>query len=395
MKANRKNYLLLLHHPSAEAARHAWSVCRQLNIPVPIQHGNTALEVLATPDEVEALFRYGIFATQTARKLAKDQLEKMSPHAQEIAAMWNQQFSADYQRRKKDKSLHGLKYNSPGKKEPAPYVDVDIRQFKKLLDEELRQRKTDPSKIKPLLKVDHKRISAETFLKVKNYIGEQLGSDKEAYQLSRMFYRMKETDRAMFLSPDLLRIMQTVYRATKSGGSQGGPAGGPTGACRKMHGRNSVGIVFVESSKAGGPKFTTTTRNEILNEIKAGLSWLVVKHPSNDLSWTFDVQNTKIDVANKANKDALDVEFDDYWREPAMGKVKFDGKTYLADDAAIDDYRNDMMEEHDSVASIVIFVTPYGSSWHAYSTGERFIVLAEHGDEWGDWGQDDLNLITA
>jgi len=57
MKANRKNYLLLLHNPSAEAARHAWSVCRQLNIPVPIQHGNTALEVLATPDEVEALFR--------------------------------------------------------------------------------------------------------------------------------------------------------------------------------------------------------------------------------------------------------------------------------------------------------------------------------------------------
>ena len=34
-------------------------------------------------------------------------------------------------------------------------------------------------------------------------------------------------------------------------------------------------------------------------------------------------------------------------------------------------------------------------SWHAYSSGRRFIAMGEHGNDWGGWGLEELNVTTA
>jgi|GEM_PF-1702308 len=383
MDKDRKNYLLLLHNPSAEAARHAWRLCRELNIPVNAQYGNTGLEISATPDEAERLFGYGLFAVQTARAISDEHIEKLTPAAQEIAAVWNQQFSPEYRKRKKDKSKRGLKYNSPGKKEPAPYVDVDPEEFRRRLMEQIRERKIDPAKVKPAIKIDPKRFGPEDYLRMKKYLEERLQNEKLAYRLSKLLYRLRD-ERQMILSPEILDIAVSVYQAMDAEES-----------CWKMHGRICIGLVFVESSKTNGPKFSNTARNEIINEVKAGLSWLVSQHPAGDLVWIYDIQKVKIDVAGKANLEDSDISYDAYWRNPGMGKVVFGGNTYAANDTAIDEYRDDMLTEHGADHATVIFITPYGSSWHAYSSGKRFIAMSEHGDDWGNWGQDELNITTA
>ncbi len=66
-----------------------------------------------------------------------------------------------------------------------------------------------------------------------------------------------------------------------------------------MSGEMSVGIVFIESSQAGGPTFSSTERNEICVEITTGLRWLVDQHPSHGLSWVTDLQFVTINLANQ------------------------------------------------------------------------------------------------
>lgn len=180
----RKPYLLLLHNPSPEAARQAWTLCRQLNIPVPAQYGSMAIEVFATPDEVEGLYQHGLFAARTARSFSRESIAEMSPRAREIAEFWNQQFSADYLRRKSDKSKRGLPYNSPGKAEPAPYVDIDVPSFRKRLEEQMKRRNVEVARIEPVFKLDDAAMTPDVYLRVKKYIGEQITNEKVAYQLA-------------------------------------------------------------------------------------------------------------------------------------------------------------------------------------------------------------------
>jgi hypothetical protein len=78
-----------------------------------------------------------------------------------------------------------------------------------------------------------------------------------------------------------------------------------------MTGEMAVGIVFVESSRSGGPKFSNSERNDICNEILGGHSWLTSEHPEGNLSWVCDIQFIKIDVANGSGDPQ-----EDYWRDP-------------------------------------------------------------------------------
>ena len=58
----------------------------------------------------------------------------------------------------------------------------------------------------------------------------------------------------------------------------------PEDGCWRMTGEIAVGIVFVESSRRGGPTFGTAERSDICNEIFDGLNWLAASHPGGDLA---------------------------------------------------------------------------------------------------------------
>lgn len=388
MKPSQKTYLLLLHYSSAEASRQAIRLCREMNLRVPAVTGSVALEVTASADEADRLFRTGMFALCTCKAIRKEHVEKLNEHQREAASAWNHHFSAGYRKLKADKSKRGLSFGDPKRKEPAPYIEVEVADFEQYLQELIRSRNISVKTVKPKLKLDSGKPSAPQFRKLRQFIHTYVPLETDADILARIFYKVNPKLQQMFLDPDLLDLLWEALKGARKGADA-------EDSCWKMHGKMSVGLVFVESSKSGGPKFTDSVRNDIINEVKSGLSWLVSQHPSGNLSWVYDIQKIKIDVANKSNGDDSDSAFDSYWRFPAMGKVSYQGNTYASSDTGVDDYREDMRQHDGSEHAFVIFVTPYGTSWHAYSSGKRFIVLAEHGNDWGGWGRDCLNAITA
>jgi hypothetical protein len=161
-----------------------------------------------------------------------------------------------------------------------------------------------------------------------------------------------------------------------------------------MHGETSIGIVIVESSRSGGPKFSAAKTDQMIAEIDDGLSWLVAEHPENDLSWVFDIQETQIDVADDDDLDGNDFDYDGYWIFPAMQQVNFAGNTYPGSREGIDAYREDMRLQNFSKHATVIFVSSFGSSWHAYSTGRRAIIIAPNHENL-DGNVDKMERITA
>ena len=160
----------------------------------------------------------------------------------------------------------------------------------------------------------------------------------------------------------------------------------PEATCWRMTGEMSVGLVFVESSQSGGPKFTSAERNEVCAEIVTGLNWLSSQHPSGDLSWVYDLQFISIAVADGTNSSN-----ESYWRDPAMGQVTYDGNTYAAAWSSVAEYREDMRLANWSDHTLVIFVTPFANSWHAYAGSGR-VTLARR-NNWGGWGRGTIDMI--
>lgn len=381
----KRKYLLLLKEENIKYANVAYRKIIKSEVTVTAQHGNVAFEVLCTSEQSEQLFNLGSFISKTASFFSTEKQDNLSMGQKSVIAIWNTKFDEKRKERKKDKSKTGLPWQSDKQNEPAPDMPYDILRIQKEIDIEIKTRKIDKTKLKQGIIIDPNKWLPSDFLKLNKFFSDQFKNEKLGYKATLVYYHILPEYRVILLSPELLDILRHIFsKIDKEDG------------CWQMHGKNSVGVVFVESSRNRGPKFNSSTRNEITNEIISGLSWLVTQHPSNNLSWVYDFQFVNIDVANQANQAALSSSFDKYWREPAMGEVVFEGHNYNPTDDDIDKYKGDMRVHHESEHAIAIFVTPFGTSWHAYSSGKRFIVLSEHGNDWGGgWGQDELNITTA
>ena len=218
-----------------------------------------------------------------------------------------------------------------------------------------------------------KRAAFEEF---ERRLAETLGDETRAYHLARLAARLQPRyrDALLHLPTDLLDQLVDLFL--------------DEAACWEMTGEMSVGIVFVESSLSGGPKFGTSERNEVCQEILDGLAWLAEIHPEGDLSWIYDIQFTKIAVANGTGDPA-----EIYWRDPAMGQVTYDGNTYPEAWASVAAYREDMRVANGSAHAFVIFVTPYANRWHGYA-GSGKVTLANK-DDWGGWERSGIDTIVA
>jgi hypothetical protein len=122
-----------------------------------------------------------------------------------------------------------------------------------------------------------------------------------------------------------------------------------------------------------------------------GLDWLASEAPqAAHLTWVCDWQYASINVDNGADDST-----EDYWRNPAMGQVNYHGTTYTQDWDGVANYRGDMRVRNRSSHAIVIFVTPYGTRWHAYASASvGRVTLANHGN-WGGWGIGTIDRIVA
>ena len=383
-RGERAPYLLLLARPSAAARTESVRSLRDRGLPVLTQYGNVALEVLATPDEAAALSELGTFAGVLKTAMKTQHLERLTEEQRRIVELWNTRFSRGYLRgEKRAEALRGRSWDDPELAEPGPHSAIDPEDFLEFVRE---YEERTGEKVAPEQKGSARRrpLTGEEFQEFERRLAERYDDPTAAYHLARLAVRLgpRYRDYVVDLSPEFLDAWWDRFF--------------PEEACWRMTGEMSVGIVFVESSRRGGPSFSTSERNEVCQEIIDGLNFLAAEHPGHDLSWVLDFQFIRIDVADgddsAANCPGLS-SIEPYWRDPAMGQVSFNGNTYTADWAGVGAYREDMRTTNRSRHAIVIFVTPYTNCWHAYASGGR-ATLARRND-WGGWGRGTIDRIVA
>ena len=136
--------------------------------------------------------------------------------------------------------------------------------------------------------------------------------------------------------------------------------------CKKMTGKVAVGVVFIESSIPGEPVFSDLDRIKLVANLQKGHTFLHDNHPEpKNLSWNYDWQFTKIDVkGKKAGSSKLD---DDYFKDAAMKKVNYNGKTFWGNTLGVNNYIDALKSDKNCDHAVVFFITPYEASWAAYA----------------------------
>lgn len=369
----KRPYLFLLARPSIAARREAAKRLRELGMTVVAQFGGVGIEAVATADQAAAASELGLFSTRLKGPMAEENLRRLTEQQRPVVTQWNTRFTASYRRLRKDHTRIGRSWGDDEMKPPQPFTSIDPEDFRSLI---ARYEERTGVRLTPKRSRTTTLPDAEEFVAYEQQLAELLGDPTLAYHLARLAYRLgpRYFDVIRTLPGDLIDELRDIIFGEA--------------ACWEMTGEMAVGIVFVESSRSGGPTFTSTERNEIRQEIFDGLSWLTSQHPEGNLSWVYDTQFVTIDVADGSGDPD-----EKYWRDPAMGEVEYNGNTYDDSWSAIADYREDMRSSNFATHAFVIFVTPYANSWHAYASGGR-ITLADK-DDWGGWGRATLDVITA
>jgi hypothetical protein len=393
-RAERKAYLFLLARPSPAVRREAARALGEMGLNVTTQHGSVALVALASAEEAAAAQDLGLFSAVLSGPMKTQHLDRLNDEQRAILRLWNARFTRGYRTLKEDTSLRGRSWGHPEMGAPAPYSPVAPEDFLPFVDEwerrharpAVRPREGGPSqKGGAGRKRPARRMDGEAFAEFERSLADVYGDPTIAHHLSRLAYQLGPDwyDRFPYLDPEFLKEFWDRFFQ-------------PEATCWELTGEISVGLVFVESSRSGGPKFGATERNEVCNEILDGLSFLATEHPGGSLSWVIDLQFTTIDapngVDNAANCPSLS-SLEAAWRDPAMAQVNYNGNTYTAAWSSVADYREDMRTANRSAHALVIFVTPYANCWHAYAGGAR-CVLANR-NNWGGWGRSTIDVITA
>ena len=377
-------YLFLLERPSLATRREAAKRLRELGMTVVAQFGAVALEALVTKDQLQAADELGLFAARLKGPMTAEHLEKLSDEQRLIVDQWNSRFSAEYRKLEDDRTHEGKSWGDPGLSPPSPYSGIGSEDFKDLVS---RYEERTGEKIAPTPKRRRKgapdedddadqAAGAKAFVAYERALAKQYGDPTLAYHLARLAYRLEPGWRDVIarLPEGLLAELIKAFFSEA--------------ACWEMTGEMAVGIVFVESSRANGPKFSAGDRAAICQKILDGQSWLAGEHPDGNLSWVYDFQFVTIDVANGSGDPD-----EAYWRDPAMGLVSYNGHSYTAAWSGVAAYREDMRAANLSAHAMAIFVTPYANSWHAYA-GDGRITLANK-NNWGGWGQGTIDRIVA
>ncbi|MPZ15521.1 MAG: hypothetical protein GEU73_14060 [Chloroflexi bacterium] len=392
----RSPYLFLLARPSLATRGEAANRLREMGLPVVAQYGRVAVEALARPDEASAAQDLGLFSGVFKSSVSAAHFERLTEEQRRAIEQWNTRFSPDYRRLKDEKARLGRSWGDPGMEAPAPHSAIDPEDFGAFLEGYERRTgtpasepDTEPRPTEQGRRTGGRRrpqgpMSGEAFATYERELAERLNDPSAAYHLARLAFNLGPEwhDRIRGLRSEFVAELFDHFFTEA--------------ACWEMTGEMADGIVFVESSRRGGPAFRTTERNQICQEIVDGLNWLASEHPAGSLSWVYDFQFVKIDVANGSdtaancpNSGSLEAR----WRDPAMAQVAYDGHTYSAAWASVGEYREHMRVANRAAHAIAVFVTPYANCWHAYAGGGR-LVLAKR-NNWGGWGQGTIDIITA
>ena len=127
--------------------------------------------------------------------------------------------------------------------------------------------------------------------------------------------------------------------------------------CKKMEGKVAVGVIFIESSIDGGPKFKSTDKTILLANLYKAHSYLTNKKPEpKNLSWYYDIQNIKIEEEDRGR--GINSLSDNYFKYEAMKKVVYNGKTFFGNILGVDNYLDLLKSDKKCDYSVMYFITP-------------------------------------
>ena len=364
----RRDYLFLTNSVSAEAARAAAQYLRENKIRVRERHNDCALVGNADVEQAESARKSGLFLQVTSRAIERELLGKLGKEQRDIGKLWSYRHGNAFRKIRATAKNVGVSWGRKGLHAGGPPTRLAPEVFKRSLldfmglDEDQFRKKYRDKKPKYDLR------KAKDFIRFERKIRKIHDDDFIFHDLPRIGWHLDPIfqDVLLDLPPGFI---DAFFREP---------------ACWEMKGDNSVGVIFVESARDGGPVFSEANRDFLRASISHGLSvYLAEAAPAHaDLSWIFDWHTVNIDVANStANPEDID---EAYWRDPAMALLEYAGNTYSPSWDSIGDYRDDMRANHWSKHALVIFITPYANSWHGYASAGR-ITLAEK-DDWGGWG---------
>ncbi|MFH2057690.1 MAG: PLAT/LH2 domain-containing protein [Pseudomonadota bacterium] len=370
---NRNPCFFMLRQSNDECLKEAIHYIENIGVKSITAHSNCALFGYASDEQLETARSCGLFPAIFSKRINRETLEKLSPLQQNVADLWNHLHSPEYKKVVNDFSGAGKSWNAKDRNPPLPFSLYEPEDFKQILKENLG---IDEDQLLKAAKKSGQKLAGldkKAFQEYERRLEKKFKDPTIAYHLARIAYRL---DPVFYPVIEALEFDFVALIFAELG-------------CWKMENEISVGVVFVESSRSNGPKFSNSTRNTLQARVFDGLNWLSQKAPAAArLTWVIDWQYTHIDVANGTNSSN-----EAYWRDPAMGQISYNGSTYAAEWDSVARYREDMRIANISSHAIVIFLTPFANSWHGYAGSGR-ITLANR-DNWGGWGINKVDEITS
>ena len=378
-----KHYFCLLDARAAKKRNTITEKLRDEGLRVPVEC-NASFEVLTTPERAEQLFSGKEFSAYTSSQFTAASLEKLKAGRRALAEQWNLSVRARHTRKRKE-----LTDIEPD--EPAPHTILDVDKLQKGIDALAKRKGKKMGVPRPIINLKKRRIrdlKADEYANVLKAFENTTRDETATLYLMEALPLMEPQYIVYLLDLSWLRELLDFIQGLLA-----------EAACWEMRGKQAVGLIVIESSRFDGPKFGTTEREEVINEFRESLVHLENEFPGNDLAWVIDEQRIMIDVENQNDGDGARISEDEYFLFPGLEAVNFNGNTYAGSFEGLDNYREDMRLASLAEHAFVIFVTPFGASWHGYSVSSKFFILqAKHpnssGTPWGGRGQDGISITT-
>lgn len=381
---HRRDHIFLINRPNRESRAESVRYLRDLGVKVLAVDGDNAIVGAATSRHVESAASSGLFGLITSQPIGRETLEgleKESPHHIAVARRWNYRWSPAYLKAKKRQANRGVSWGSA---DHTPHTPTPLREPDDVIEFVTQHLDAkDPKEILDRYQGKDGRLgkmappgkrSREDLDRLRELFLERVKDENVAYQVALMAYFLPVVWIEVLL---VIEVIILIALAEVE--------------CWKMENEIAVAVVFVESSKSGGPKFSSSDRSKLETEVVAGLNWLAAEAPTAaQLTWVYEWQYISIDVA-----DGSADQYEDYWRNPAMGEITFNGNSYSEDWDGFADFREDLRVHHQSAHAMVIFVTPFECHAFAYASPSRKRITLTSNDGYGGWGINTVDSITV
>jgi hypothetical protein len=367
----KQNALVFLRTRSLNSCSEAFSFFKQYHIQVLARYGDIAFEVYLTEGELEVLRQSDLFTEIHFGKIGEQGLANLPPEPRQIANVWNVYLDniskpAVTPISNDDK---GISWAAEGSTEPLPFSNISEEFF---LDT-LQKKGFYPVESGSPFEIHYDRNRAkDLYLKIERGLLQRIKNETQAHHLAKFATLHPELEEAVTKLPE--DVIEDLFNqnAIRRFNLDAGDLGPDEESCWRMNGQNSVGLVFVESSREDGPTFGSNAIDIITSQIAQGLNFMASENVHGNLSWVCEPQQVSIDVGNGSTESS-----EEYWWRPAMRAVRYHGNSYSGDWPGLARYRADMRERNSSAHAIAIFVTPYLSNIRAFSNvGRGRVIIA-------------------